>query len=268
MNDFAAILERMRSQPSTPRPVARPSVQPMAVMANGRIGIVADGTLSAFVMPCRRPDCDGGWVISGGSQRQCVCTTVEAATARRITAIGVPARLWMAATDSPIDDSPALRACTTIASGMGARSLSMHGSLGCGKSHLAAWAALRAAIMGATVRWTMPIRLTMEVKDGYDKRRSQADSLAPYIAADVLVIDDLQDPHDRKHMRELIQAVLWERHDGSTSAAQRPTIVTTNAEAPGGSKPCELQPLVGDRIWSRMREDFEFVKVFGGGWRR
>lgn len=270
MTDLASLLAReaWRKTPAPPR-VIPPPPDVAATVADGRIGLTArGGFIHAQPMPCAR--CDDGWVWRDGDPARCECRRM-AAPARRISQARIPARLIGAAKppaygDGCRDAVSAARAM--LASPMEARCLSIHGLMGRGKSHLAAFVAMRLAIAGAVVRWCTPATLLAEVKAGYDAKRSMDTTLAPYVAADLLVLDEVADEHDRAHMREAVQSLMRARHDAGHAGRLKLSVMTSNANPPDASGACEMAAIFGPRLWDRMMADFDFVRMVGRSWRR
>jgi DNA replication protein DnaC len=157
--------------------------------------------------------------------------------------------------------------------------LMLTGSVGVGKTHLAA-AALRQLIeeKGIYGRFVDVRELLDRLRSSYgdDAKESQAQILAPLLNADLVVIDELGAARPSDWVFETIELLI-----GGLYNRIVPVIVTTNlANLPAGGNVTNVQneyaratrqETLGDRIgmrmWSRLQEMCVSVDMTGPDWR-
>jgi len=157
--------------------------------------------------------------------------------------------------------------------------LMLTGSVGVGKTHLAA-AALRQLIedKGIYGRFVDVRELLDKLRSSYgdDAKESQAQILGPLLNADLVVIDELGAARPSDWVFETIELLI-----GGLYNRIVPVIVTTNlANLPAGANVTNVtneyaraarQETLGDRIgmrmWSRLQEMCVAVDMTGPDWR-
>lgn len=137
------------------------------------------------------------------------------------------------------------------------RGLVLYGTVGTGKTYLAACIANELLDKGYTVLMTNFARLTNQIQSSFSGRNEYIDSLNKY---SMLVIDDLGAERDSEYMQEMIFNIIDSRY-----RAGLPFIVTTNLTAKELSAPKDIGR---QRIYDRILERCYPVEVLGGSRRR
>lgn len=138
-----------------------------------------------------------------------------------------------------------LQAGTVIKSG-----LFLGGSTGVGKTHLGVSILRRFAGMGRGVRFYTFSRMLNEFRMGFDGEQPEyfADEI------DVLMIDEFSIEKPSDPLADKMRFILFERLSNF-----RPTILTSNELFPGAGG--GLEKLLGDRLISRMRRNYELIHI-------
>lgn len=121
--------------------------------------------------------------------------------------------------------------------------LVLEGGVGTGKTHLCTglvYSVIRNH--GCSAIYTGVLKLMAAVKDGYEKRQS-ANALAPYLNADLLVIDEVGMQHDTSHERVILTDIINTRYENMKS-----TVIASNLMGDA------LENFIGARIVDRSRE--------------
>ena len=170
-------------------------------------------------------------------------------------ACGLPPRyLGFELAHLPPADAAALREWATATLAGGAGSLLLLGPVGVGKTAAAA-ALLRELIRGGRrVRYATAAGLLDAIRATWGRLAQQREDqvLAPCLAADVLVLDDVGASRGTENDGWRLAGVICERYD-----QQRPTVVVSNLSL------ANLLPVIGDRAVDRLRD--EGMKVVVGG---
>ena len=158
------------------------------------------------------------------------------------------------------------------------RGLIIEGPVGVGKTFLLASLAKDFAEKGLSVRFTDFFQLLGELKAGFSQGKADATQLAPLIDVDVLLIDELGKGRNNDFELTVLDQLICGRYN------QNKTIVaTTNYRLKGGGYDANqdfsqsqfaadrfqsLEPRIGQRIFSRLREMTQFTELTGDDWRR
>lgn len=158
-----------------------------------------------------------------------------------------------------------------------ARGLMLTGTVGVGKTHLAA-GLLRSLIeqKGIEGRFVTVPELLDRLRSSYDDgaTQSQAQILRPIMEADLVVIDELGAARPSDWVFETIELLI-----GNLYNSARPVMITTNlanlAPGAGGAQNdyarAARQETLGDRIgarmWSRLQQMCSSIDMSGPDWR-
>lgn len=137
------------------------------------------------------------------------------------------------------------------------RGLLLHGSVGTGKTYLAACIANRLIDNGYSALMTNFARITNKIQGMFDGKQEYIDSLNRYA---LLVIDDLGAERKSEYMQETVFNIIDSRY-----RAGLPFIVTTNLTTEEITKP---QDVGYSRIYDRIIERCFPVSVSGQSRRR
>lgn len=275
--------------------LVHPGVDPACPHCHGsgyqvvRSGERAGATLCTCAEGHRCPVCSGtGWVHESGdrrgSVRRCRCKRFEHRLERFATA-GVPARLSDCGFDNFTLDKPkeqrdayglAMALAAGFKPGEVNRGFVLWGEVGRGKTHLLV-ATLRALAldMGVQTRFIEFSHLLAALKGRFDRGEGAAALLDELVDVEVLAIDEM----GKGMLTEFELAVVDELVSRRYNAAR--TILATSNYRPGKptgiSRPNLADPRpdrqptlsdrVGERVYSRLREMCEFVRLGGEDWR-
>jgi len=155
------------------------------------------------------------------------------------------------------------------------RGLLFMGGPGQGKTHLVV-SILKQLILeeGIDSKFVDFFHLLSEVRHGYSEDQSERSLIEPYLKSRLLVIDELAKGRNNEWEQTILDQFISSRYN----AADKMTLFTTNytdqATSPAvtGSKTAHfqkqsLQEKVGDRIFSRLTEMCDFIKMEGGDYR-
>lgn len=137
------------------------------------------------------------------------------------------------------------------------KGLIMYGTVGTGKTYLAACIANKLIDEGYRVLMTNFARLTNQIQGMYDGKQEFIDSLNDY---PLLIIDDLGAERKSEFMQEMVFNIIDSRYRSGL-----PFIITTNLTAEEIKKPQEIS---FSRIYDRILERCFPVEVSGGSRRR
>ncbi|MCB9764811.1 MAG: ATP-binding protein [Alphaproteobacteria bacterium] len=153
------------------------------------------------------------------------------------------------------------------------KGLVLYGEVGRGKTHLLV-SVVRELIFrhGVPTRFVEFTHLLSDLKEGYERGRSESALLSPLVQVEVLAIDELGKGRNTDWELAVLDELISRRYN-----AMRTTLATTNY-APGRSTgvreqnlsmptPQTLADRVGDRVYSRLREMCVFVPVAGEDFR-
>lgn len=155
------------------------------------------------------------------------------------------------------------------------RGLLFMGGPGQGKTHLVV-AILKQLILeeGIDCKFVDFFHLLSDIRHGYSQDQSEMSLIEPYLKARLLVIDELAKGRNNEWEQTILDQFISSRYN----AADKVTLFTTNYTDQGAA-PAELsgrttsfqkqslQEKVGDRIFSRLTEMCDFIKMEGGDYR-
>jgi len=272
-----------------PNELRHPGADPGCKTCQGLgLQVVPDGERAAAA-PCacveRCPSCRGTGLVAVGKdfrapQRRCVCQVVRARW-RAFDAVGVPARHAGSTLLSFVDNNTHQTSMKTAVSAYlrefdptaENRGLVLFGDVGTGKTHLIV-ALLRDLVLrhGVRVKFVEFSHLLADLKSGFDIGRGMAALIDPLVDVDVLAIDELGKGRNTEFEGTVLDELVSRRYN-----AMRPILATTNygerktgrarANAAAVQVGIEATPgladRVGDRVYSRLRETCDFLKVQG-----
>ena len=137
------------------------------------------------------------------------------------------------------------------------KGLLLYGTVGTGKSHIAACIANRLIDQGQKVLMTNFATIVNQLQSSFDGRQEYINSLNRY---SLLILDDLGAERDTQFMQEQIFNVIDARYRNG-----QPMIITTNLTPEEIKKPTDIG---ARRIYDRILERCHPVKVDGTSWRR
>ena len=255
-----------------------------------------DGHVKGELCECFScPECEGRGHIyiedetGVSSMRACVC----AGLVRRLKKVGdagIPSKFLTShfGTYQGIDGSQklALRIAQDFVTEFGTspQGLMFMGRPGLGKTHLAV-SIIKALILeqGADCKFVDFFQLLSDIRYGYSQDLSEQAIINPYVAAPVLVIDELAKGRNTEWELTMLDQIISSRYN----AADKITLFTTNyPDQPPNSKKDgrgdthkdfgrgalvaeeTLQEKVGERIYSRLVEMCRFVPLEGMDYRQ
>ena len=162
-----------------------------------------------------------------------------------------------------------------IASGQPSRGLLFMGGPGLGKTHLVV-SILKQLILDEQVdgKFVDFFQLLSDIRHGYSHDQSEMSVIEPYLKSRVLVIDELAKGRNNEWEQTILDQFISSRYN----AADKVTLFTTNysdsdvasADTNGRTNSFQKQSLkekVGDRIFSRLAQMCDFVKMEGDDYR-
>lgn len=207
---------------------------------------------------CNNPDCEHGWIWTAKGLRPCPCLKRGVAE-RRMSDCGLPPHLEGKTVRDYEPKTEAQRraktACVDWVTGYPAsRSLYLWGSVGTGKSHLAA-ACLRGAIAqhAALGRYACWPDTLVAARRRFDEAGLD-DPVEPLIDAELLVIDEVGYRDGAGGATEYERETLYRISDARQI---RPTIWTSNLS------PDRLEQVYNDRIASRILGSATVLEIIG-----
>ena len=154
------------------------------------------------------------------------------------------------------------------------RGLLFMGGPGLGKTHLVV-SILKQIILEEEVdgKFVDFFQLLSDIRHGYSHDQSEMSLIEPYLKSKVLVIDELAKGRNNEWEQTILDQFISSRYN----AADKVTLFTTNYSDQGGStdtngrtisfqKP-SLEEKVGDRIFSRLSQMCDFIKMEGEDYR-
>jgi DNA replication protein DnaC len=241
------------------------------------------------------PECEGrGHVYiedeTGiSSMRECVCAGLVQRL-KKVGEAGIPGKFANTKLETyhPIDASQklALRVAQDFVKDFGTsqQGLLFMGRPGLGKTHLAV-AVIKMLILDkrADCKFVDFFQLLSDIRYGYSQDLSEQAIINPYVAAPILLIDELAKGRNTEWELTMLDQIISSRYN----AADKITLFTTNYtdQSPnpkkGGKNDTHkeygrgalvaeetLQEKVGERIYSRLVEMCRFVKLEGIDYRQ
>jgi DNA replication protein DnaC len=241
------------------------------------------------------PECEGrGHVYiedeTGiSSLRECVCAELVRQL-KKVGEAGIPGKFATTKLETyhPIHDSQkfALRQAQDFVQDFGKsqQGLLFMGRPGLGKTHLAV-SVIKMLILDkkADCKFVDFFQLLSDIRFGYSQNLSEQAIINPYVAAPILLIDELAKGRNTEWELTMLDQIISSRYN----AADKITLFTTNYsdQAPhtkkgdksdshkefgSGSTLAEetLQDKVGERIYSRLAEMCRFIKLEGIDYRQ
>lgn len=135
--------------------------------------------------------------------------------------------------------------------------LLLYGSVGSGKSFIAACICNALIDKGHSARFTSFIRIAGMMQASFNARE---EVMKEIIKPDLLVLDDLGAERDTEYLNEIVYAVIEARYQYN-----RPMVITTNLTAEDLTNPQDLNRA---RVYDRILECCEPVEVIGKSLRR
>ncbi len=257
-----------------------------------------EGHVQGELCECFRcPECEGrGHVYiedeTGiSSMRECVCAGLVQRL-KKVGDAGIPGKFVTTKLETyhPIDASQklALRVAQDFVKDFGTsqQGLLFMGRPGLGKTHLAV-AVIKMLILDkrADCKFVDFFQLLSDIRYGYSQDLSEQAIINPYVAAPILLIDELAKGRNTEWELTMLDQIISSRYN----AADKITLFTTNYpdQAPnpkkGGKNESHkefgssrealvseetLQDKVGERIYSRLVEMCRFVKLEGIDYRQ
>lgn len=160
----------------------------------------------------------------------------------------------------------------------GDRGFLLHGKVGTGKTHLLAGVVRYLTLeMGRPARFIEFTHLLSDIREGFDRGEGEANVLGPIIDVEILAIDELGKGRRNDWQLSVIDEIISKRYNRGLT-----TLFTTNypigRESAGPDVSSadfrrnatleSLEERVGDRIFSRLHEMAEFVKIDAPDFRR
>ena len=241
------------------------------------------------------PECEGrGHVYiedeTGiSSMRECVCAGLVHRL-KKVGEAGIPGKFANTKLETyhPIHDSQkfALRQAQDFVKDFGTsqQGLLFMGRPGLGKTHLAV-AVIKMLILDkkADCKFVDFFQLLSDIRYGYSQDLSEQAIINPYVAAPILLIDELAKGRNTEWELTMLDQIISSRYN----AADKITLFTTNYsdQSPNPKKDGKsdthkeygrgalvaeetLQEKVGERIYSRLVEMCRFVKLEGIDYRQ
>jgi DNA replication protein DnaC len=245
------------------------------------------------------PECEGRGHIyiedeTGiSSLRECVCADLVRRL-KRVGEAGIPGKFASTKLETyhPIHDSQkfALRQAQDFVQDFGKsqQGLLFMGRPGLGKTHLAV-SVIKMLILdkGAECKFVDFFQLLSDIRFGYSQNLSEQAIINPYVAAPILLIDELAKGRNTEWELTMLDQIISSRYN----AANKITLFTTNYsdQTPhpkrgekndthkefnsGNGRETSvseetLQDKVGERIYSRLAEMCRFIKLEGIDYRQ
>ena len=242
------------------------------------------------------PECEGrGHVYiedeTGiSSLRECVCAELVHRL-KKVGEAGIPGKFATTKLETyqPIHDSQkfAKRQAEDFVQDFGTsqQGLLFMGRPGLGKTHLAVSVILKMLILDkkADCKFVDFFQLLSDIRFGYSQDLSEQAIINPYVAAPILLIDELAKGRNTEWELTMLDQIISSRYN----AADKITLFTTNysdqTPHPGRSEKKDshkdfssghalaeesLQDKVGERIYSRLAEMCRFIKLEGIDYRQ
>lgn len=258
------------------------------------VGSVAQARRCGCQQTCPRCGETGYTLVQAGEARVaqiCACRHLDQRIAV-FNAVGIPAAVARASFDGfraySQDQARAKTACEEFVRKFRpdrpTRGVLLHGKPGCGKSHLLA-AALRylALEKGVASRYVELMLLLSDMRAGFAANRSHMEILGPLARVPVLAIDELGKERGTEWERSMLDELISRRYNAGLT-----TLFATNYPVEPQPVPVEpgrmvrtrgpdfqreaehmsLEERVGQRVYSRLNEMCDFVRVDGADFRK
>jgi DNA replication protein DnaC len=228
-------------------------------------------------------------VPSGGTTKAqvCACRHLDERIAL-FNAIGIPAVVAKASFESYKAWSADHARAKTVAEDFArkfrrdapTRGYLLYGRPGAGKTHLLVatlrYLALEKGVAGRYVEFML---LLSDIRDGFNSNRSQMEILRPLLAVPVLAIDELGKERGTEWERSMLDELISRRFNSGLATLfatnyfieSRPppeepgrAVRTRSPEFGRDAEAMTLPMRVGDRVYSRLKEMCEFVKLDHG----
>ena len=272
-----------------------PGVDPTCPHCSGRGYLIsrrgerAEAVLCTCAADRSCPVCrDTGWVRDDNDKRgkltRCRCKRFEQRLAGFVTA-GVPARLASCVFDNfTLDRAKEQRDAYGLAMALAAgfkpgevnRGFVLWGDVGRGKTHLLV-ATLRALSleMGVRTRFIEFSHLLAELKGRFDRGEGAATLLNELVEVEVLAVDEVGKGMLTEFELAVVDELVSRRYNAARTILAtsnyrpgKPTgIARPNLADPRPDRQPTLSDRVGERVYSRLREMCEFVRLGGDDWR-
>lgn len=164
--------------------------------------------------------------------------------------------------------------------------LLLAGSVGVGKTYILVALTKALAARGVSVKFVDFFELLSALKAGYSQDKSDADLIAPLLAVDVLVIDELGKGRNNDWELTILDQLIMGRYN-----LKKPVIASTNYQLKAGASSHAynvdlerelgmrsgafssdqfgpLESRVGQRVFSRLVESMVFLELTGQDMRR
>lgn len=212
-------------------------------------------------------------VVTGKGARRCSCRTTTASTSitDRTRLPELFARCSLANYRPTPGNTSQLRALTHAHDLVGeypswSHGLLFMGSVGTGKTHLAAGVSRALAEKGAACLFSNTGKLLKELQAAYDPSAVATERavLTPILTTEVLVLDELGATKPTEWVRDTLLHVINTRYE-----ERRMTLFTTNYSDEAGAAGEEtLEDRIGVRLRSRLYQMCREVRIEGDDYRR
>lgn len=153
--------------------------------------------------------------------------------------------------------------------------LVLMGTPGSGKTHLLAGFAYQCAARGITCMFQGFAELLSEIKSGYSEGKSEMEIIAPHLAAEVLIIDDLGKGRNNDWELSILDTLISARYNSNSlimvtsnytekeETTLKERLLTKEKNQEDKFIVDTLRRRVGERIYSRLKEMCYFETLLG-----